>query len=83
MAEEPENMTLRILREMRDEQQSQSAKLDKLIEKVDKIEGWVVHTLGVVGTHELKNAEQDARMSDHNARIEQLFDQLEDAMKDT
>jgi hypothetical protein len=77
MPKEPDNLMLKLLREIRDKQDElrasqneQGNKIDKLTTDLEELRSWTVHALGVVTTHHLKNQEQDARLDDLARKLE-------------
>ena len=77
MADEPDNMTLRLLREIREKQDEHDKRFDKLETDVEELRSWVVHALGVTTTQFLKNREQDETLSEHDKRLRTLEDMME------
>ena len=89
MADEPTDLTHRMLREIRAGQEAleqsvaaQGDKIDALVKEVGELKGWVVHALGVVTTEHLKNREQDSQIEELDDRLSVAIRQFEDALKD-
>lgn len=79
MADEPDNLVLVQLRDMRAELQTITAKLiehdgrfDRLEKKFDDMRGYLNHALGMGVTGHLKNEEQDARLDESVARQKRM-----------
>lgn len=80
MSDAPENLTLRLLQDIRSKQDEQSAVLDGLRRDFDELRHSVVYSLGLGTTEHLKNKEQDARLNDQNARMDRLFKKVEELL---
>ena len=79
MAEEPDNLVLQLLREIRSKQDEQTAKLDGLEGRVhhvasqlDDLHIAVTYSLGQSSETQLKLAKQTARIDELFARLEKL-----------
>ncbi|MCL4767252.1 MAG: hypothetical protein KJZ80_13560 [Hyphomicrobiaceae bacterium] len=79
MAEEPDNLILRLLREIREKLDEQSdrfaaidRRFDRLEKRFDEMRGYMNHALGMGMTGHLKNEEQDTRQEDCESRQKQM-----------
>jgi 2-methylcitrate dehydratase PrpD len=87
MAEEPDNLVLKMLREIRAKQDEHSVKLDahsQILERLDsevqEIRHSVIYSLGLGTTQGWKNSEQDRRLDEQKKRTDELFDKLEELL---
>ncbi len=80
MAEEPEDLTLRLLREIRAKQDDHGKILERLDHDFQEMRHPVIYSLGLGTTEHLKNSEQDRRLDEQKTRIDELFDKLEELL---
>ena len=87
MAEEPDNLTLRMLREIRGTLEAQSNRFDQMDKRFDRLEKqgeemrqYMTYAMGLGGVNELKAREFDQRMEvgeTLNRQFEQRFKDIE------
>lgn len=87
MAEEPDNLVLKMLRDIRAKQEELGAKQDEhgeILDRIDRelreIRHSVIYTLGLGTTESLKNREQDRRLDEQKKRTDEIFDKLEELL---
>lgn len=90
MAGEPDNMTLRLLREIRselgevrrkqDDLEKLNGRFDAMDRRFDEMRGYVVHALGLGSMNDMKAQELNARMEAGEAyrkRVDERFSDIE------
>lgn len=80
MAKEPDDLTLRLLREIRVKQDEHGALLERLDHDFQDMRHSVIYSLGLGTTEHLKNNEQDRRLDEQKKRTDELFDKLEELL---
>jgi len=80
MAKEPEDLTLRLLREIRSKQDEHGAILERLDHDFQEMRHSVIYSLGLGTTGHLKNNEQDRKIDEQKKRTDELFDKLEELL---
>ena len=80
MAKEPDDLVLRLLREMRvdiaatrEAVESHSLRFDKLERRLDDVAKVVTYTLGHASETQLRQAEQESRIDDLFEKLEKLL----------
>ena len=80
MADEPINLVLVQLREIRSELKTMEQRFDKRFVAIDKQfeewRGYITHTMGLVSIGHLKNEHQDGRLDAGEAERKRLSDQV-------
>jgi hypothetical protein len=72
MAKEPDNVVLRLLREIRGTQQAHGKKLDHLDKRVEDLYKISTHTLGVAANAHVRYEQLEARVDRLNDRVKRL-----------
>ena len=72
MAKEPDNLVLRLLRDIRATQQTQGAKLDRLEKRFEDLYKISTHTLGVAANAHVRYEALETRVDKLVKRIERL-----------
>jgi len=88
MMDEPDDLVLRLLREIREKLDEQSdrfgaidRRFDRLEKRFDEMRGYVNHALGMGVTGHLKDEEQDTRMEDFEARQKQMGELIREVQR--
>jgi hypothetical protein len=72
MAKEPEDLVLRLLREIRGTQQDHGKKLDRLDKRVEDLYKISTHTLGVAANAHVRYEQLEARVERLTERVKRL-----------
>lgn len=80
MPNEPDNLVLVQLREIRASLDAITRRLDEAEKRHEEVRGWVVHCLGLCTVQHLKNAEQDNRLTEQETRAKRL-EELQEALR--
>jgi polyhydroxyalkanoate synthesis regulator phasin len=72
MADEPDNLVLRLLREIRTEQDVHGTKLDRIEKQVDDLYKISTHTLGVAANAHMRYETLEETINKLKERVERL-----------
>jgi hypothetical protein len=72
MADEPDNLVLRLLREIRGTQEVHGSKLDRIESQVDNLYKISTHTLGVAANAHVRYEALEAAVNSLKERVERL-----------